>query len=237
MTGKEARATTDDVAQGAADLQETVAEIDIQGVRLDAQRAPLAAILSSLRDGVLLVDLDGGTILSNEAYERIAASGHPELEDDEGRPVATADGLRARAARGESFTGSVPDDPIRRHAPLVRGRGPAGRHRRGSLRWRRGDQGHHRSQPPPPPERVRCDRRTRAPDTLDGSAWLPRTLGPGSIGSPVRRWAAVGAARAGAGEPTAIAHRRTLRFRAQRHRQAVVSIRRRRSEWARAFRC
>ena len=106
MTGKEARATNEDVAQGAADLRETLADLDVQGVRLDAQRAPLAAILSSLRDGVLA----GGpgrraTILSNEAYERIAASGHPELEDDEGRPVATAEGLRARAARGKSFTG------------------------------------------------------------------------------------------------------------------------------------
>jgi two-component system CheB/CheR fusion protein len=121
VTGKEARATNDDLAPGTAELQETVVD-HVQGARLDAQRAPLAAILSSLRDGVLLVDLDGGTILSNEAYERIAASGHPELEDDEGRPVATAEGLRARAARGESFTGqfrTIRSDGTRRWYEVV----------------------------------------------------------------------------------------------------------------------
>jgi two-component system CheB/CheR fusion protein len=104
-TVEELNTTNDEMSSRAAELHEVAASLEQQRTHSEEQRARLAAILAGLRDAVLVIASDGTTVLENDAYRRIVEHGEPELEDEQGQPVPLAQGLRARAARGDSFTG------------------------------------------------------------------------------------------------------------------------------------
>jgi signal transduction histidine kinase len=71
----------------------------------ETERSRLAAILSSMRDGVLAVDGSGTVVISNRAYETmLAGSGNGlEPEGEGGRALSRSSWPRARAARGDTF--------------------------------------------------------------------------------------------------------------------------------------
>jgi PAS domain S-box-containing protein len=89
----------------------------------EEERARLSAVLSGIRDAIVMVGAHGEVTYSNDAYQELAAHADPMLEVPE-----TADGvtgtLGERAARGESFVGSFVrlDGNGRRHWYEVIGR-------------------------------------------------------------------------------------------------------------------
>lgn len=73
---------------------------------LEAERARLEAILSSIGDAVLVVDREGRPVLTNAAYLRMIGDpdAAPVLEDAAGGILPPEEAPWRRAARGEAFT-------------------------------------------------------------------------------------------------------------------------------------
>jgi two-component system CheB/CheR fusion protein len=106
-TVEELNATNDDLEARSGEMLDLARRSDEQRQVSEAERAQLSAILVGMGDAVLVVDPEGKTVLTNEAYTRILGDPNTmarEVEDDEGRPIPLDAQPRARAARGETFT-------------------------------------------------------------------------------------------------------------------------------------
>ena len=97
-TVEELNTTNDDLAARGAELEQTAR-------RLEAERVRLAAILTTMADGVLVVDGAGRVLLANEAFEAMFGPAGAGLvpEDNEGRPLPLEAGPAQRVAAGEVF--------------------------------------------------------------------------------------------------------------------------------------
>lgn len=101
-TVEELNTTNDDLeARGAELLTLTVSKHQRRGI--ERQREQFAAVLTSMGDGVLVVDVHGDVIISNATYDETFGDGNLIFESEPGLPLGEAGVPRQRAARGESF--------------------------------------------------------------------------------------------------------------------------------------
>lgn len=91
--------TNDDLHARSAELQELARASE-------EERGRLQALLNTMGDAVVVVDLAGRVLLTNPAYDRFfGAGGAPfSLEDADGRPLPRAETPQQRVIRGESFS-------------------------------------------------------------------------------------------------------------------------------------
>jgi two-component system, chemotaxis family, CheB/CheR fusion protein len=101
-TVEELSTTNDDMQARTVELQELTVDLEAQRRTADTERARMQTLIESLRDGVLVVDTAGHTILRNEAFVRMFEIEQIQPVDPDGNPVAIGD-LRRRAAQGETF--------------------------------------------------------------------------------------------------------------------------------------
>ncbi len=102
---EELQATIEELNTANDDLEARGIALQDAAAALEAERARLAMMLSSMSDAVLVVGRDGQTILANAAYDRLLAGDRGELPllDEQGQPLAAEAMPRQRAARGEAF--------------------------------------------------------------------------------------------------------------------------------------
>lgn len=101
-TVEELNTTNDDLeARGAELLTLTVSKH--QRREIERQRERFAAVLTSMGDGVLVVDVHGDVIISNATYDETFGDGNLIFESEPGLPLRERSTPRQRAARGESF--------------------------------------------------------------------------------------------------------------------------------------
>ncbi|MFL5680461.1 MAG: CheR family methyltransferase [Chloroflexota bacterium] len=101
-TVEELSTTNDDMQARTVELQELTVDLEAQRRTADTERARMQTLIESLRDGVLVVDSAGHTILRNQAFVRMFEVEQIQPVDPDGNPVAIGD-LRRRAAGGETF--------------------------------------------------------------------------------------------------------------------------------------
>jgi two-component system CheB/CheR fusion protein len=104
-TVEELNTTNDDLEARNQEMQMLAMEREAQRQRSEAERARLAAILSSMADAVLVVDRTGAVVLSNEAQDKMFGPDGSDIvpQDAEGRPLPREQVPRARAAQGDTF--------------------------------------------------------------------------------------------------------------------------------------
>ncbi len=104
-TVEELNTTNEDLQARSVEMQELAVTLEAQREASETERVRLNAVLSSINDGVLVVDLLGQTVLANEAYGRVfgGAERDPTLEREPGRPLPLEAAPRWRATRGETF--------------------------------------------------------------------------------------------------------------------------------------
>lgn len=105
-TVEELNATNDDLEARTGEMQDLAREQESMRRVSEEENAPLATILVSLSDALLVVDPNGNTIVTNRAYEELRAAG---LEaalwtNENGAALPPEERPRQRAARGERFT-------------------------------------------------------------------------------------------------------------------------------------
>jgi two-component system CheB/CheR fusion protein len=105
-TVEELNATNDDLEARSAELTDMAHEQESMRRVSEEERAQLSTILVSLSDALLVVDLNGNTIVTNRAYEELLAAGLDAAlwTDEHGAPLPPEERPRQRAARGETFT-------------------------------------------------------------------------------------------------------------------------------------
>ncbi|MEO7001009.1 MAG: CheR family methyltransferase [Ktedonobacterales bacterium] len=105
-TVEELHATNEDLQVRSEDLQRIAQEREEQQQASERERARLAAILLSMADALLVVDANGQTALTNNAYRHLfGEAGIPlPLEDPDGRPFAVEDTPQQRASAGKPFS-------------------------------------------------------------------------------------------------------------------------------------
>jgi len=104
---EELKATVEELTVSNADLDARAQELTIERQASEERRAQLAAILTSLPVGVVVVNRGGHPILTNVVYDEITRSedlGSVNMRDEEGRPLAANASPLARAAKGETFS-------------------------------------------------------------------------------------------------------------------------------------
>jgi two-component system CheB/CheR fusion protein len=104
-TVEELNTTNDDLQARSLELQEMTVSLEAQRQSSEAERSRLLAILSSMEDALVVVDADGRTLQTNEAYDALTAAtdGLIRPEDGAGRPLPDESHPQRRAARGEAF--------------------------------------------------------------------------------------------------------------------------------------
>jgi two-component system CheB/CheR fusion protein len=100
-TVEELNTTNDDLEARSSELQDSAASLEVQRRSSEAARARLEAVLTSMTAPVLFVARDG-TLLTNPAYESQIGSEEAIVGEDR-KARSSGPGLRARAAKGESF--------------------------------------------------------------------------------------------------------------------------------------
>ena len=102
---EELQATVEELNTTNDDLEARGAQLETIAAELEAERSRLAAVLSGMADGVLVVDASGTPLLANAAFERMFGPDGVALapEDERGRPLPADAAPPRRAARGESF--------------------------------------------------------------------------------------------------------------------------------------
>jgi two-component system CheB/CheR fusion protein len=103
-TNEELHTTHDDMQARTVELQELAQSLEGLQKATESERARFAAVLAGMRDAVVVLDATGQPILQNDAYTRLVEHGEPIPEDEHGEPLSDETPLRARAARGETFT-------------------------------------------------------------------------------------------------------------------------------------
>ena len=102
-TVEELNTTNDDLEARSVELQDLAVSMEEHARRAEAERARLAAILSSIGDAVLVVDRQGNPVQTNAAYQTMFGTGELAVLNEQGAPIASANTPQQRAARGESF--------------------------------------------------------------------------------------------------------------------------------------
>ncbi len=103
-TVEELNTSNADLEARSVELQELATSLGEQRKISEDERTRLQAILSSMRDAVLMVDREGALLLTNEAYQRWFGAADVVLEDEQTQPLPFEATPRARAARGETFS-------------------------------------------------------------------------------------------------------------------------------------
>ncbi|HKG56348.1 MAG TPA: CheR family methyltransferase [Candidatus Limnocylindrales bacterium] len=101
-TVEELNTTNDDMQARTVELQEMTVDLEAQRRTAETERARMQILIESLRDGVLVVDSRGHTILRNQAFIQLFEEEQIQPVDPDGNPIAIGD-LRTRAAAGETF--------------------------------------------------------------------------------------------------------------------------------------
>ena len=103
-TVEELNTTNDDLQARSVEIQDAVISLEAQRRESETERARLTAVLSGMSDAVLVVDAQGRHLLTNGAYDRLAAeTGPPPLEDRSGEDAVDGAPPRVRASNGEAF--------------------------------------------------------------------------------------------------------------------------------------
>ncbi|MBV9358947.1 MAG: PAS domain-containing protein [Chloroflexi bacterium] len=100
---EELQATVEELNTTNDDLQARGLELQQMARSVDEERSRLAAVLTSLPDGVLVMDRRGVPILTNQAYQRLFGDGPVEAVDEQGRRLPDELSPQLRAAHGEQF--------------------------------------------------------------------------------------------------------------------------------------
>src|SRR6185312_13848868 len=104
-TVEELHTANDDLAARSRELQQSAAMLEAQHQASEAERAQLEAILLSVGDALLVVDVHGARILTNAAYARMfGGDGELVAEDAQGQPLPTDMQPQHQAAAGSPFT-------------------------------------------------------------------------------------------------------------------------------------
>src|SRR5207253_1590094 len=103
---EELQATVEELSTTNDDLEARGVELVATGTALEAQRRQLAAVLSSMADGVLVVNRAGAPLLTNAAFERLVGEAGAAFvpQDERGEPLPADMTPQQRAARGEIFS-------------------------------------------------------------------------------------------------------------------------------------
>jgi two-component system, chemotaxis family, CheB/CheR fusion protein len=114
-TVEELNTTNEDVEARSVELQQLTARLEDQRRTAETERARLAILIESMRDGVLVVDRAGQVVVRNAAYSRLSERHGPSPEDGAGNPLPLVE-LEARVVAGEEFgiPFSLPGDGGRR---------------------------------------------------------------------------------------------------------------------------
>ena len=105
-TVEELNTSNDDLEARSIELQATAVSLEEQRHTLETERTWLSAILVSMSDAVLAVDVQGQSLLTNAAYAQMFGSSNATIlpEDEQGQPFPIETAPQRRAARGESFS-------------------------------------------------------------------------------------------------------------------------------------
>ena len=103
-TVEELNATNEDLQSRSQELQERAAVQEALMLSLRDERQRLEAILASMSDAVMMVDLNGNPVLTNAAFRQLFGEGLPVLEDGSGHRLSPRNHPARMAARGETFT-------------------------------------------------------------------------------------------------------------------------------------
>jgi two-component system CheB/CheR fusion protein len=103
---EEAQATVEELNVANEELQARSVELRALAAAQAAERGRLAAVLAGMDDAVMVVDREGGMVLTNAAYDALLVrmGGALTPADDRGMPIPEDATPRMRAARGESFS-------------------------------------------------------------------------------------------------------------------------------------
>jgi two-component system, chemotaxis family, CheB/CheR fusion protein len=103
-TVEEVNTTNEDLQARAVEMRELAESREKERHTAERERSRLSAVIASMADAVLVVDVRGREVLTNSAFAMFMKSSHLRIEDHEGRPVPEDNTPTVRAARGESFT-------------------------------------------------------------------------------------------------------------------------------------
>ncbi len=103
---EELQATVEELNASNEEMQARTIEVHQQRVASDAERAKLEAILVSMGDAVLVVDEDGQTLLTNDAFKQMLGEDLSDVapETESGLLMLESDGPTAAALRREPFS-------------------------------------------------------------------------------------------------------------------------------------
>src|SRR5438132_5118083 len=102
-TVEELNTTNEDLQSRTMELQEQAATQETLMATLRDERQHMEAILSNMSDAVMMVNLNGETVLTNAAFRSIFGTTLPTLEDASGHRLSARSHPTRMAARGESF--------------------------------------------------------------------------------------------------------------------------------------
>lgn len=103
-TVEELNATNEDLQARTMELQTLAGSLDRQRLAIEAERARLDAVLSSIGDAVLVVGPQGEPVLTNQAYDRLFSPFQPEaIRGEQGETLSPEDTPWGRASRHEAF--------------------------------------------------------------------------------------------------------------------------------------
>lgn len=103
-TVEEVNTTNEDLQARAGEMRELAESREKERLAADRERSRLSAVIASMADAVLVVDVEGREVLTNAAFSRFMKTSHLRIEDSEGRPVPVENTPAVRGSRGESFT-------------------------------------------------------------------------------------------------------------------------------------
>ncbi len=105
-TVEELNTSNADLAAQGDELRKNSEELNLQKQLSERERAQLTALLASMSDAVVVVDLTGKVLLTNRAYEQLSeiAKGMIWLEEGSDEPLRAEDMPLARATRAEPFS-------------------------------------------------------------------------------------------------------------------------------------
>src|SRR5438132_5733162 len=103
-TVEELNTTNEDLQSRTMELQEQAATQETLMATLRDERQHMEAILSNMSDAVMMVNLNGETVLTNAAFRSIFGTTLPTLEDASGHRLSARSHPTRMAARGESFS-------------------------------------------------------------------------------------------------------------------------------------
>jgi two-component system CheB/CheR fusion protein len=103
-TNEELNTTNDDMESRQRELEELTSSLVAQHGLTEHERARLSAVITGMRDAIVVVDETGAPTMENDAYGRLSEASTGSVGGEEGPPTPTLEQLRLRAGRGESFT-------------------------------------------------------------------------------------------------------------------------------------